>query len=92
LLELKMTEKYPGRAENIAAPARRGFAIAASDTTDLAAETRAIYVGTAGDLAAVLSSGDEVTFAGVGAGTLLPIRCRRVKATGTTAGQLVGLY
>ena len=87
-----MTEKYEGRAENITAPARRAFAITASDTNDLAAETRAIYVGSAGDLVAVLSSGDEVTFAGLGGGTLLPVRARRIKASGTSAGQLVGLY
>lgn len=87
-----MTEKYQGRAEDIAAPARRGFAIVATDASDLVAETRAIYVGSAGDLAAVLSSGDEVTFTGLGGGTLLPVRAKRVKATGTSAGQLVGLY
>ncbi len=87
-----MTEKYQGRAEDIAAPARRGFAITASDSTDLSAETRAIYVGSAGDLSVVLSSGDEVTLAGVAGGSLLPVRAKRVKSTGTTAGQLVGLY
>lgn len=87
-----MTEKYESRADNSAAPARRGFAITANDATDLAAETRAIYVGVAGDVVAVLSSGDEVTFAGVVGSTVLPIRARRIKATGTTATQLVGLY
>ena len=87
-----MTEKYEGRADNAAAPARRGFAITASDASDLTAETRAIYVGSAGDLVAVLSSGDEVTFTGLAGGTVLPVRVRRVKATGTTAAQLVGLY
>jgi hypothetical protein len=91
-VELNMTEKYESRADNVVAPARRGFAITTNDATDLAAETRAIYVGVAGDLVAVLSSGDEVTFAGLAGGTLLPVRVRRVKATGTTATQLVGLY
>lgn len=87
-----MTEKYECRADAITAPARRGFAITANDATDLAAETRAVYVGVAGDLAVVLSSGDEVSFAGLAGGTLLPVRARRVKATGTTATQLLGLY
>lgn len=87
-----MSEKYQGRADDIAAPARRGFAITANDEADLAAETRAIYVGSAGDLAAVLVSGDEVSFVGLAGGTLLPVRARRVKSTGTSAGQLVGLY
>ncbi|MDC9824082.1 hypothetical protein PRN20_10065 [Devosia sp. ZB163] len=87
-----MTERYQGRAEDIAAPARRGFAITASDVADLAAETRAVYIGSGGDLAVVLSSGDEVSFAGLTGGSLLPIRARRIKSTGTTATFLVGLY
>ena len=87
-----MTEKYQGRADDISAPARRGFSITRSDSTDLAAETRAVYIGTAGDLAVILSSGDEVTLAAVPAGSLLPLRVRRVKSTGTSASQLVGLY
>lgn len=87
-----MTEKFVGRAESIAAPASRGFAITANDADDLAAETRAIYVGGAGSLALVLASGDEVTFTGLTAGTFLPVRAVRVKTTGTSATQLVGLY
>lgn len=87
-----MSEKYQGRADDIVAPARRGFAITANDATDLTAETRAIYVGSAGDLVAVLVSGDEVSFVGLPGGTLLPVRARRVKSTGTSASHLVGLY
>lgn len=87
-----MTEKYQGRADGITAPVRHGFAIGAADGADLAAETRAIYVGGAGNLRLVLASGDEVTFTGLLAGTLLPVRATRVKATGTTATQLLGLY
>jgi hypothetical protein len=69
-----------------------GFSIAPSDVDPLAAETRAIYVGGAGDLAVTLASGDTVTFAGLGAGSLLPVRIRKVLATGTSATGLVGLY
>lgn len=87
-----MSERYQGRADDITAPVRRGFAISASNSTDLAAEIRAIYVGGAGDLAAVLSSGDEVSFVGLAGGTVLPVRVRRVKATGTSATYLLGLY
>ena len=87
-----MSEKYQGRADDITSPARGGFAITSSDSTDLVAETRAIYIGSAGDLVAVLASGDEVTFVGLAGGTVLPVRAQRIKATGTTAGDLVGLY
>lgn len=84
--------RYAGRADAISAPAQRGFAITPSDSTDLSAETRGLWIGTSGDLALVLASGDEVTISGVVAGSLLPLRVRRVRASGTTAAALVGLY
>lgn len=84
--------RYSGRADAISAPAQYGFAISPSDVADLAAETRGLWVGASGDLALVLASGDEVTIAGAVGGSLLPLRVRRVKASGTTAAQLVGIY
>jgi hypothetical protein len=87
-----MSEKYQGRADDVTSPARGGFAITPSDSTDLTAETRAIYVGSAGDLVAVLSLGSELSFVGLAGGTVLPVRARRIKATGTSAGYLLGLY
>jgi hypothetical protein len=54
--------------------------------------TRAIYVGTAGNLAVRIGSGASVVFKSVGAGTILPIRADRVLATGTTAGDILALY
>jgi hypothetical protein len=84
--------RYTGRAGAISAPAQCGFAITPSDAVDLAAETRGLWIGASGDLALVLASGDEVTIAGAVGGTLLPLRVTRVKATGTSAAQLVGLY
>lgn len=84
--------RYSGRADAISAPAQHGFAITPNDATDLTAETRGLWVGASGDLSLVLASGDEVTVAGAVGGTLLPLRVRRVKAAGTTASLLVGLY
>jgi hypothetical protein len=84
--------RYTGRADAITAPAQHGFAITPADGTDLPSETRGLWVGASGDLVLVLASGDEVTIAGVPGGTLLPLRIRRIRATGTGASQLVGLY
>lgn len=53
---------------------------------------RAIYVGGDGDLVAVDQNGNAVTFTGVKAGTILPIRTIRVNATSTTATNLVALW
>ena len=66
-------------------------AVTTSDTAELARVTRALYVGGAGNIAVVMADRTTVTFAGVPAGTVLPIRVRQVRATGTTATNLVGL-
>lgn len=86
-----MVDRFQSRAEEQTGGIRRGIAITPNDGADLAAETRALYVGSAGDVALILVSGDAITFASVPAGTLLPVRAMRVKATGTTAGLLLGL-
>jgi hypothetical protein len=74
-------------------PASKAFAIAPNDSTDLAFETRGIYVGGAGDISVILTQDSAaVTFAAVPAGSLLPLSVKRVRATGTTATNLVGVY
>ncbi|QIB38136.1 hypothetical protein G3A56_09155 [Rhizobium oryzihabitans] len=68
----------------------RLFSIAKSDTVDLENDTRALIIGTEGDIKITDDKGAVGTFtmpAGV-----FPIRIRRVWSTGTTAGGLVGIY
>lgn len=66
-------------------------AITTSDTVDLAARADAVWVGGAGNVAAVQTDGVVVTLTAVAAGTLLPIVVRRINATNTTATNLVAL-
>lgn len=86
-----MTDRFETLSPGLEAPASDGFAITPHDANDLAEMTRALYVGGAGALAIVLASGASVTLSGVAGGTVLPLRLRQVKATGTTATNLVGL-
>jgi hypothetical protein len=51
----------------------------------------AIYVGTQGDLAVIMKSGETVVFIGVLAGTILPIGVSRVNAVNTDATNIVAL-
>jgi hypothetical protein len=75
-----------------------GFAtvVSPSDDTDLAAHSRGLYVGGAGDLTVIMAceSNDATTtlFSAVPAGTVLPIRVRRVLDAGTDATLIVSLY
>lgn len=68
-------------------------AVAPHDTNQtVSGETSALYIGTAGTLAVVMRNGATVSFGAVAAGTLLPIAVSRVKATGTSASNIVALY
>ena len=77
---------------SLGAPAVDAFAITPNDGTDLSNVTRYIYVGGAGAIALITVNGETVTFSAVPVGTVLPIRAARVKATGTTATLLIGMY
>lgn len=54
--------------------------------------TRAIYVGSTGDLNVRMLSGQTAIFVGVPAGALLPIQVTQVLSTSTSASAILGLY
>lgn len=69
------------------------LAVTPSDTVNFGTNItcRGLYIGTTGNVAVVLVSGNVVTFTGVPAGTILPVVCTRVNNTNTTASNIIGL-
>lgn len=86
-----MSDRFDTFSGGLTAPASHGFAVTPHDANELAEVTRALYVGGAGAVAVVLASGASLTLSGIAGGTILPLRLRQVRATGTTATNLVGL-
>jgi hypothetical protein len=77
---------------NIAGPAYKAAAVTPNNGADLPFVARGIYVGVSGDIKIDSAFGDSaVVFVGVPQGTILPVRAKRVYATGTTATSLVAL-
>lgn len=81
-------------------PAIIAKAVTPSDTTDLRdsfseVSPRSLYIGGAGNLNVVMDQSDAadtaVLFSGVLAGTILPIRVKKVMSTSTTATNIVAL-
>ena len=70
----------------------KAVAVTPSDSTNLSFDTRAIYVGTSGNVVAVFCDDSTVTFANVPAGTILPIIVKRINSTSTTASNIVAIY
>lgn len=88
-----MADGYRDFATTPVSTARRAVAVTPHDDNDLASNAKALYVGGAGAVA-VIAAGDTeaVTFAGVPAGTILPVQVKRVLDTGTDATGIVALY
>ena len=87
-----MADQHQFAAEGLTSPADNAAAVTPSDSTDLAYNSRALYIGGAGNLAVTMAGGGDVTFTGIPAGSILPVRVTRVKATSTTATSIVNLY
>lgn len=80
------------KAPGVTGPARSAFAITPHATNELAFVTRAVWVGGAGTLVCTMADdGTEVTFAGIPAGTLLPIQVKKVNTT-SSGTLIIGLY
>jgi hypothetical protein len=72
-------------------PAARAIAVSPNDGVDLTISARALYIGGPGNVSVVTVGGDTVTFVGLVAGQILPVRARRVRFTATTALNIVAL-
>ncbi|WP_425228632.1 spike base protein, RCAP_Rcc01079 family [Sphingomonas sp.] len=85
-------DPYRDAADGACDSARAPFAIAPHDSNELTIIPKAIYVGTGGSvtLRGVAGSAD-VVFKNVASGQVIDVRARFVRATGTTAADLVAL-
>ena len=86
-----MADIFEDRSSGLESPGYNAAEITPSDTTDLAFTSRALFVGTPGDLRVTMAGGDTVTFANLAAG-FVPLRVRRVHASGTTASSIVAVW
>lgn len=87
-----MADQFQFVADHVSAPATRGVAVVPHDAVPLADVPKALWVGTAGHLALRGTSGADVVLRNVGAGSVVPFRAQFVRATGTTAADIVALY
>ena len=81
---------------SIMEPASNWRSVTTSDT-NLVAQIggrypRALYIGGAGDLVLQGWDGTDATFAGLPAGGILDVMPKLIKATGTTATNILALY
>ena len=88
-----MADQFSGTLDSVSSPATRAVAVVAHDVNPLADIPKALYVGTGGNLAmrGVNGSADQL-WKNVQSGAILPFRAQYVRATGTTAADILALY
>jgi hypothetical protein len=87
-----MSDPFASFADHVAAPAMRAVTVVPHDGNALSEVPKALFVGTGGNL--VLrgaGGGADVLFKNVASGSVLPIRASHVRATGTSAADIVAL-
>jgi hypothetical protein len=88
-----VADQFSNNADQVSAPATRALAVTPHDSNALADIPKALFVGTGGHIAmrGVNGSADQL-WKNVPSGAVLPFRAQYVRATGTTAADLLALY
>jgi hypothetical protein len=88
-----MTDSFSGVVDSVGAPARRAAAVVPSDSEALAEVPKALFVGTGGSITmrGIGGSADQL-WKNVPDGAVLPFRAQYIRATGTTAADILALY
>jgi hypothetical protein len=88
-----MADRFSGVADSLGAPARRAAAVVPHDDHALAEVPKALFVGTGGHIAMRGVGGDaDQLWKNVRNGSILPFRAQFIRATGTTASDILALY
>jgi len=87
-----MADQFFGTLDSVQSPATRAVAVVPHDVTALADVPKAIFVGTGGTIVMRGATGGDAVFKNVAGGTILPFRAHFVRATGTTAADILALY
>lgn len=86
------TDPFHDVADVAYAAARGPFAVNPHDTDELPVIPKALYVGTGGTVTLRgMAGAADVVFRNVASGQVLDVRARFVRATGTTATDIVAL-
>ena len=78
-----MPDIYDDRSSGLESPGFNAAPVTPDDGTDLPISSRALYIGTSGDVTVTMVGGGTVTLKAVPVG-VLPLRVARVLATGTS--------
>ena len=84
-------DKQAQRGDTTDFPAKSLRAVTPNDTNELEYVAKALFIGTGGTLSLIAQEDTAAVSLTVGAGQIVPVRAKIVRATGTTATGIVAL-
>jgi hypothetical protein len=87
-----MADPFSNSADSVSAPATHAVTVVPNDAVPLGDVPKALYVGTGGTITMRGSGAADSMWTNVPSGTVLPFRARYIRATGTTAADILALY
>ena len=85
-----MTDRFSNVFDDVSAPSRSVRSVTPHDSNALPVLPKALYVGTAGDVTLrCIDDSSDVIFRNVPAGSVICARASHVRATGTTAADIL---
>lgn len=86
------SDKYGIGQDNVTSPSMNPIAVVPHDSNLLPTIPKGLWIGTGGDVTLrAVNGGVDVVFKAVPSGHILPVRAAAVRATGTTATDIVAL-
>lgn len=83
-------DRFESYQDSAQSPSRQPFAIVPDDIAALATVPKGIYVGTGGDVTLRgIDAGADVTYRNLPDASYIAVRASHVRATGTTAANLI---
>lgn len=87
-----MADPFAALNDSAATPSRAPYAVTPSDAAMLPMVPKALFVGTGGTIVLRgIDGASDVTFRNVASGQTIDVRAQFVRATGTTAADIVAL-
>lgn len=76
---------------NVQSSGLSAVAVTPNDSTVISA-TKGLYLGATGDAVVIMADGNDATFKNLSGGIVHPLSVTKVKATGTTATNIIAVY
>jgi len=89
---MDMADRFDNQLDSLSQPARLAFAITPHATNEIDPLPKAIYVGSGGNVTLRSIDGTaDIVLRNVASGQIIDVRARYIRASGTTASDIVGL-